>query len=129
MARVVLLEPDVVLAKAYQLALEKAGHTVVRTASPDSALTYIDEQDVDILVLELLLGAHNGIELMYEMRSYADLRRLPVIIHSHADPSLVQDAPGYRALRVHSYVYKPDSKQADLVAAVDQALQAQPATS
>lgn len=129
MARIVLLEPDVILAKSYQAALEKAGHMVERTANADRALKILDEQASDVLVLELLLGAHNGIELLYEMRSYADLRRLPVIVHSHSDPSLVQDSPGYRALQVQHYLYKPDTKQADLVDAVEQALLQQPATS
>lgn len=129
MARVVLLEPDVILAKSYQTALEKSGHAILRTARPDRALTYLDEQKVDVLVLELLLGAHNGIELLYEMRSYADLRHLPVIVHSRSDPSLVQDSPGFRALEVQHYLYKPDTKQTDLVDAVESALQEQPATS
>jgi len=55
--------------------------------------------------LELQLASHNGIEFLYELRSYNDWQSIPVIIHSLVPATAFTNiAP---ELGVVSYLYKP----------------------
>ncbi len=46
------------------------------------AIEMVDENIPDAIVAELQLTSHSGIEFLYELRSYKDLQRVPVIIYS-----------------------------------------------
>ncbi len=117
MGRILLIEPDTILGKNYQAALKRAGHDVYRSTSAGAALQILDEQAIELIVLELLLGAHNGVEFLYEIRSYSDLKNIPVIINSNVAPATVRSSPGYKLLGVQQYLYKPHTKQSELVEA------------
>lgn len=106
---VLLLEPDRLLADTYRQALESAGHSVVMCASAQSAIYAADEIKPDLVILELQLIGHSGIEFLYEFQSYADWQCIPVLIQSHIPAGefagswdLLQDE-----LNVRAYFYKP----------------------
>jgi len=109
MAHVLLVEPDRLVAKTYMDALRAAGHTVQACASAQSAVFCADEQAPDLMILELQLVGHSGIELLYELRSYADWQDLPVIIVTNVPAGEFQGS--WKLLRdelgVQSYHYKP----------------------
>src|SRR4051794_4644485 len=81
--RVLLIEPDRLLADTYRLALESAGHSVRMCASAQSAIFCADEVTPDVVLLELQLVGHSGLEFLYEFRSYREWQGIPVVIHSH----------------------------------------------
>lgn len=116
--RVLLIEPDRLLADQYVSALEGVGDcTVVYDAQ--SAISTIDESPPDIIVLELLLNSHNGIEFLYELRSYSDLHAIPIILHTyvrHEDVS--SDESLLYELGVKDYLYKPEVSLAQLASSV-----------
>lgn len=111
MSRILLIEPDNILGKMYKSAISEDNHEVLWAKNGEKALAYLDTGRVDTIVMELLLGQNNGMEFLYEIRSYSDLRAVPVIIHSDLDPSLVRGSPSYKLLHIHAYLYKPDTKQ------------------
>lgn len=76
---ILLLETDRQTAKttAAYLGAEHAV-TVVNTAQ--AAIHALDDNTIDLVVMEMALPEHNGIEFLYELRSYTDLRTLPVIV-------------------------------------------------
>jgi DNA-binding response OmpR family regulator len=80
---ILLIEPDKLLASTYRQALESAGHTVCMCASAQSAIFCADEMQPDVVLLELQLVGHSGLEFLYEFRSYPDWQDVPVIVHSH----------------------------------------------
>jgi len=82
MSQILLIEPDRILAETYFQALSQAGHTVVPCASAQSAIISSDHTRPDLVILELQLIEHSGIEFLYEFRSYSDWQNIPVIIHS-----------------------------------------------
>lgn len=110
MHSILLIEPDQVLAKHYKKTLEtgiRGGAQVERVARAQTALSRLDESSYDVIILELQLGPHNGLEFLYEIRSYSDLRKVPVIIHSAVDPNAITDSPAYQHLEVYRYIRKP----------------------
>lgn len=108
MGRIVLIEPDVVLAQQYQKAITDDANEVVVTHSAATALSALDEP-ADMIILELQLGSHNGIEFLYEIRSYQDLATIPVVVLSNVNPSYVTTAQGYELLGISEYLYKPQT--------------------
>lgn len=122
MSRVLIIEPDVILAKQYASALEKKKYDVIRAATAAKAIRLLDENSFDAVVMELQLGQHNGLELLYEIRSYEDLRTLPIVIHSSVDPEIFTDTAGYKLLHISACLYKPETKQTKLCQTVTEAI-------
>ena len=77
---VLVVEPDHSIASSIVDSLQKAGHKVARAASAQKAIQKADATKPDIVVLELALPIHNGIEFLYEFRSYVEWSLIPVIV-------------------------------------------------
>lgn len=124
MAGVLLLEPDPVLGDVYRQLLELRGYTVYWQQSADEAIQAMDELEVSLALVELQLAGHNGLEFLYELRSYADWQDVPVVIHSMVPPEKVENTLTYRQLNITEYLYKPTTTLASLNQAVEAALTA-----
>ena len=123
MAYVLLLEPDIVLGSTYEQALTSAGHKVTHSRTAQDALHQIDRGGADIVITELQLALHNGIEFLYEFRSYREWQDIPVIILSNVSPK--NNSVGrylWDNLNVSAYLYKPATKLRSLLDSVDAAL-------
>lgn len=118
MSKVLLIEPNRLLARQYWAALEKAGHEVVICTTGHEAVFAADEQTPDVIVLELHLKRHNGVEFLYEFRSYPEWQSVPVIVHSLVPQETVVNAATWHLLDVAKYIYKPQASLAKLVDAV-----------
>lgn len=106
--QVLLIEPDAVLAQTYQAGLERAGHTVVAVRSAQAGVHAADTRTPDLVLLELQLPLHNGIEFLYEFRSYHEWWQVPIVILSHVPPAeMAQLAVLKQELGVVRYLHKP----------------------
>jgi CheY-like chemotaxis protein len=116
---VLLVEPDKVQARTYVAALERVGHSIAHATGAQSAVQAADAQTPDIVVLELQLPGHNGVEFLYEFRSYPEWLRVPVLLHTFTPPhELSFAATLQKELGVRRILYKPTTTLADLCAAV-----------
>jgi CheY-like chemotaxis protein len=72
-----------------------------------------------VLVIELQLGAHSGIEFLHELRSYEDWADIPVIINSSVpkDAFDVSEA-AWQRLGVVRYFYKAKTSAKQLIGAI-----------
>jgi len=124
MADILLIEPDLVLAETYLQALSSAGHSVGLCTSAQSAVLVADQARPDLVLLELQLVTHSGIEFLYEFRSYPDWHDVPVIIHSAVPPQEFESSWPllHGQLGVADYLYKPRTSLAELVGAVEERL-------
>jgi DNA-binding response OmpR family regulator len=116
MSKVLLIEPDRVLARVFKTALETSGNRVSVMTSAQAAIFEADEFQPDLIILELQLVAHSGIEFLYELRSYPEWQSIPLIIHTivpfnefQRSWQLLQNELG-----VVSYLYKPQTTLAEL---------------
>ena len=117
MAGILFIEPDRVLAETYYEALTSAGHSVVVTPSAQTAIMVADEINPDIIVLELQLIEHSGIEFLYELRSYLDWQNIPVIIQTQVPPGEFNDNRQLlkEQLGIAEYLYKPQTSLQQLI--------------
>lgn len=115
MTKILLIEPDVVLARLYQTALETSGHKVDRVGSAQDALFAIEKSRPDTVILEIDMPNHNGLEFLYEFSSYSDWDGIDIIVHSALRPSLFERMKvSWLGLGVSEYLYKPETTLRDL---------------
>jgi DNA-binding response OmpR family regulator len=122
MARVLLLEPDRLLAKTYHTALVAAGHEVNICSSAQTAVFCADEFRPDLVLIELQLISHSGIEFLYEFRSYTDWQDIPAVLLTNVPAGEFADS--WELLRgelnVSGYLYKPITSLKSIVQTVSQ---------
>ncbi|MDB5166538.1 MAG: Two component transcriptional regulator, winged helix [Candidatus Saccharibacteria bacterium] len=121
MAHVLLIEPDRPLAAIYEQALIAAGHTVDIRSTAQSAIFAADDHKPDIVLLELQLAAHSGVEFLYEFRTYQEWQDVPVIIASQVPAHELQLSNKLlkEQLGVAGYYYKPQLRLSDLLRLVN----------
>ncbi|MDZ7785577.1 MAG: response regulator [Candidatus Saccharibacteria bacterium] len=116
--RILVIEPDKLLAEQYCQSLGSLGTCHV-AGDAQSAISAVDETSPDVIVLELLLGAHNGVEFLHELRSYGDLQDIPVVLHTYVDPGqFTSDEAVLSELGIAAYLRKPEASLAQLVSTV-----------
>ncbi len=122
MSKIILLEPDSILAGLYIQAFEYVGHDVRRTVSAQDAVFKVDELLPDVVIVELQLVAHSGIEFLYELRSYHEWQNIPVIIHSCIPPTEFSESVNLLRdrLGVREYLYKPHTSLHKLLRVVQE---------
>jgi DNA-binding response OmpR family regulator len=126
MANVLLLEPDTILARTYMQGLQHVGHDVRTCRDGQAAVQLLDTFTADIIVMELQLTGHGGVEFLHELRSYPEWQQLPVIINTSVTPQAL--APLREALArdagVAVCLYKPRTSLQQLIRLVNEQVRA-----
>ncbi|MDB5163709.1 MAG: hypothetical protein JWS12_327 [Candidatus Saccharibacteria bacterium] len=116
MSTILYIEPDAILAKTYIAALERAGYTVKHYKHAAAAMLAADAHKPDLVIMELQLAGHNGVDFLYEFRSYSEWQRVPIIIVSVVPPYEAGFSPDvWQQLGVTRYFYKQHTSLAALV--------------
>ncbi len=120
---IVLVEPDYMLADNYERALRNDfSITVVKNAQ--EAIEIVDGTDVDLVIADTLISTNNGIEIIYELRSYSDWIDLPVIMLSTLP---MHDFPippaAWLDYGIKGFAYKPKTKPMQLLEMATAAVQ------
>lgn len=129
---ILIVEPDKVLAQTYATALQGAGHVVSICAGAQAGIFAADTCKPDVVIVELQLTGHSGIEFLYEFRTYDDWVDVPVIVLSNVPAG--EFSGSWKLLRdqlgVSGYHYKPLTSLRTLIRSVnaeyERSLQLQP---
>jgi len=105
-ARIVLAEDDRTAAVLIEIALKRTGiaHTLEVVTDGDQAISVLDRQAPDLLLLDLHMPGKNGFEVLDYVRGREHLRRIPVVMLS-ASASAADRERAYD-LHVNAYVKK-----------------------
>jgi len=120
MAKILLIEPNPLLASVYTQAFRHVGHDVQHATEAQGAIYAADTSKPDVVILEIQLGGHDGIAFLHEFRSYNEWHDTPVIINTYLKPAALE---GVRSafehdLGVSQWLYKPRTTLAQLLALV-----------
>ena len=130
MARILLVEPNRILSKIYCDALKQDGYEVSVVYDAQNAITSSDKIRPDLIVLEIQLIKHNGVEFLYELRSYPEWQHIPVVVNSIVPPNeFMQNEVLYKEIGINNYLYKPQTSLTELLRTIDNVLKATPALS
>ena len=124
MPQVLLIESDRLIAGNIKKMLKKAGIKVDWQVDPQAALDDADKNLPDLIIIDMVLAGHGGIEFLYEFRSYPDWQKVPVVVFtSLSAEELKKDISGFEHLNISAYHYKPNTPLSDLVKSVEHILQ------
>lgn len=124
MKHILLIEPDKVLRDNYTLLLKNSGYDVATASNAQDAINSCDKNKPDVVVLELQLIEHSGLEFLYEFRSYPEWQSVPVIIYTIVP--IIEFSSNFdlmkKELNIFSYLYKPAVSVSGLIKEVKKAL-------
>ncbi len=120
-ATIMVVEDEVPVRELLVLALEANEFDVVAAGSSSETLACLQTRHVDLLLLDLKLGAESGIELLKSIRAIPSYEKLPVILLTGlASREIVLEAAH---LGVQGYVLKHQFSRKDLTTRIEQVLQ------
>lgn len=127
-AKIVIVEDNAALADIYKTRLELLGHTVFIGYNGITGLYFIQSEQPDLVLLDLMIPDIAGDQVLRTMRGSEWGRDIPTIIISNLNES--EAAPGLRQLGIEDYVIKANMQDDTLDQLVTAALtkQSQPAT-
>ncbi|MFO0887394.1 MAG: response regulator [Candidatus Saccharimonadales bacterium] len=119
---VLVVEPDELLAKTYRRILTDSGYYVRSSTNAQDAIIDIDSTKPDVILVEIQLRLHNGIELLNEIRSYPDLSEIPIIVLTYVPEASFSSLLNDKQLKIVKYLYKSQATHQDILFAVQEAL-------
>lgn len=105
---ILFIDNDKLLAETCVKALSRSGYKTLWCQSAKEAIKQADKIHPSAIILEINLKNHNGIEFLYEFRSYPEWQNVPIIIYSWVPQKSLNLNPSvWAALNICEYIYKP----------------------
>jgi DNA-binding response OmpR family regulator len=121
--KILVIEDDPVARADLEARLEASGYSVARAADAASAVTVVNREQPDLILLDLGLPAGDGFLVLERLRKIEALAAIPVlIITGRTDPETRQRVA---ALGVAPVLTKPVNTEA-LLTAIRAALETEP---
>lgn len=118
-AKILIIDDDFLLSKLLANSL-RPEFSVEVANDAYQALSSLEREVPDLIILDILLPALNGLGFLNDLRSYADTAKVPVIICSSIAEGLNQDL--MRASGVVKILDKTTMQPSDIKAYAKQAL-------
>ena len=120
MSYILLLEPNTLLAQTYTNLLGHAGFAVRHATTAQQAVNIADKETPQLVILELQLPLHSGIEFLHEFRSYSEWLSVPAVVHTLTAPARLGPVGDVlrQDLGVQRVLYKPGTTLQELLSVV-----------
>ena len=83
MAKILIIEDDVLIAKVYKTRLEADEHEVRIAGDGETGLKMLLAEKPDVLLLDLMIPKVSGVEVMENIQKNSSLKGLPVLVYSN----------------------------------------------
>ena len=124
MAKIVLVEDDVMLAEIYQTRLEIAGHTCKVAHDGLDGLLLIKQEQPDLVLLDIMLPQLSGDDILREMRKNDWGKDIKAVFLTNISESEAPD--GLDDLHFERYIVKANLANNQLADIVNEILGTQP---
>lgn len=120
---VLIIEPskDLSLVISQALTRKEISNSIANSAQ--AAISQADVATPRLIILEILMPKHNGLEFVYEFRSYEEWLNIPIIVYSQISKKEL-DAPSelIEEIGVKKHFYKPTTSLQQLVDCAEELL-------
>jgi CheY-like chemotaxis protein len=117
MARIILIEDDLITREIYNSLFTQHGHEVSVAGDVRTAWETLQQQPFDAAVLDLVLPDSHGLELLRKIRADKKLKGLPVIVYTgFFVPSTVEEAQEAGATRIFDKAHLSSTTLIDALA-------------
>ena len=121
MAKLLLVEDDLLLSKMYRQKFEMAGFSTDQAFDGQQAVDRAKLSKPDIILMDVMMPKLNGVEALTRIKSDNTTKNIPVIMLTNL--SGTQDAENALKLGAVSYLVKSDFTPTEVVAKVKQLLE------
>jgi len=125
MAKILLVEDDIILVEMYQAKFELEGYDIQVASNGEDCLKLVEHFVPDLILLDILMPKLNGFHVLKELKKRPKLRQVPVILLTNlgeADIDLNKELAS--ALGVTDYLIKSHHTPDEVVARAVKALEA-----
>ncbi len=110
---VLLIEPDEFLADIYDKNLTMNGFKVFLAKTGEKGIALAETKKPDLILLEIMLGATNGFELLSRMKGHRSIKDIPIIVITKLGQK--QDVEKVFSLGATDYIIKTHFSPSELV--------------
>ena len=119
--RILIVEDDDYLRKASEIALRRAGYTVISAPTGRDGINLARSEQPHLIILDLLMPQPTGLEILRTLRGEAATRTTPVLVISNSSMQrVVDEVTGLGA----EYIVKADLSLKELAGRVERKLAA-----
>ena len=105
--KILVVDDDTIVIRSCRRVLESEGYEVLAVSSADEALSAVQREEIDLLLIDVKMPRHDGLYLMREMRKNSS--GIPIIVMSgYPTPETVTDVMGLGAARFIPKPFRPD---------------------
>lgn len=83
MAKILIIEDDILIAKVYKTRLEADGYEVKIAGDGEAGMKMLSAEKPDLLLLDLMIPRVSGIEILESIQKKPSLKSLPVLVYSN----------------------------------------------
>jgi DNA-binding response OmpR family regulator len=102
--RILICEDNKLALKTLSMVLQKEGFETDIAPDGNIAMSYIQERTFDLIVVDIHLPYHSGLEIVKFLRSELNLKTPVLVITAFSDPQVQQQAG---ELGIQGYILKP----------------------
>lgn len=121
-ASILIIEPSRDLAQVLAKTFKRKGFSPAIAHTAQEGVETADKTNPQLVIMELIMPVHNGLEFIHEFRSYAEWLNVPIIIYSQMAPSeLGVSDKMLGEMGIIRHFYKPTTSLSELAEAAESA--------
>jgi len=106
MPKILIVDDEADVIRLLQFRLEKEGFDIISAGDGQTALTLVEQETPDLVILDIMMPLMDGMEVLRQIRSRRrGTSRVPIIMLTAKTTSLTVDEA--RQLWVSDYIMKP----------------------
>jgi len=112
MKKILIIEDDISLFKAYQEMFKLEGILVIGATTAQEGLTLVKSEKPDLIILDIMLpGGKNGFDVLEELKRNSATQKIPVVISTNLD----SEEKVAREIGVCDYIVKANTTKDEVM--------------
>jgi two-component system alkaline phosphatase synthesis response regulator PhoP len=112
MKKILIIEDDTSLLKAYQEMFKLEGILVIGATTAQEGLTLVQSEKPDLIILDIMLpGGKNGFDVLEELKKNPATQKIPVVISTNLD----SEEKVAREIGVCDYIVKANTTKDEVM--------------
>jgi len=83
--KILLIEDDDIIRQVYQHFFEKSGFLVYTASNGPDAVSYSQNEDFDIIILDIIIPGFDGFHVIEKLKENGKTAKIPVVILTNLD--------------------------------------------
>jgi len=110
--RILIVDEDTSLLKAYRAMFEPKGISVVGATTGQEGLTLVSVEKPDVILLDIMLpGGMNGFDVLERLEANPDTKKIPVIVLTNLD----SEEKVAKTIGARDYIVKANTTRDEIV--------------